>query len=133
MAGSSIFARFRTSRGNGNRRRHLARLIRICLYLARISGLGALTASIVHEVNQPLAGIVANAGTCLRLLEGEHAQLDGARETARRMIRDANRVSDMVTRLRGLFARKAATIEMVNLNDLVREVIDLRTNSGRTG
>ena len=59
--------------------------------MARITTLGALTASIAHEVNQPLAGIVANASTSLRMLADEPPNLEGARETARRTIRDATR------------------------------------------
>jgi signal transduction histidine kinase len=100
-------------------------------YLARVSSVGALTASIVHEINQPLAGIVTNAGICLRMLAGQPAQLEGARETAQRMIRDARRVSEMITRLRGLFARRAATAEAVDLNAAAREVIALASGELR--
>jgi signal transduction histidine kinase len=84
-----------------------------------------LTASIAHEVNQPLSGIVTNAGTCLRMLAADPPNVDGARETARRTIRDANRASDVITRLRALFSRKNATTESVDLNEATREVIAL--------
>src|SRR5579862_1021788 len=84
-----------------------------------------MTASIAHEVNQPLAGIVTNAGTCLRMLAADPPNLDGARETARRTIRDANRASDVVTRLRALFAKKEAVAEAVDLNEAAREVVAL--------
>jgi C4-dicarboxylate-specific signal transduction histidine kinase len=93
--------------------------------MARITSLGALTASIAHEVNQPLSGIVTNAGTCLRMLSSDPPNLDGARETARRTIRDGNRASDVVTRLRALFGKKEVATEPVDLNEAAREVIAL--------
>jgi C4-dicarboxylate-specific signal transduction histidine kinase len=84
-----------------------------------------LTASIAHEVNQPLSGIITNAGTCLRMLAAAPPNVDGARETARRTIRDGNRASDVITRLRALFSKKNATAESVELNEATREVIAL--------
>jgi signal transduction histidine kinase len=94
-------------------------------HVARIMSLGALTASIAHEVNQPLSGIVTNASTCLRLLAADPPDIDGARETARRTLRDGNRASDVITRLRALFAKKTATSDVVDLNEAAREVIAL--------
>jgi len=94
-------------------------------YMARITSLGALTASIAHEVNQPLSGIITNASTCLRMLAADPPNVDGARETARRTIRDGNRASDVITRLRALFSKKGATSELVDLNEATREVIAL--------
>ena len=93
--------------------------------VARITTLGVLTASIAHEVNQPLSGIVTNASTCLRMLAAEPPNVEGARETARRTIRDGNRMSDVITRLRALFGKKDAATESVNLNEAAREVIAL--------
>jgi PAS domain S-box-containing protein len=92
-------------------------------HVARVISLGVLTASIAHEVNQPLAGIVMNASTCMRMLDSNPPNVDGARETARRTIRDGNRASDVVTRLRALFRNKDAAVESVDLNDAAREVI----------
>jgi PAS domain S-box-containing protein len=94
-------------------------------HVARVTSLGALTASIAHEVNQPLSGIITNAGTCLRMLAADPPNIDGARETARRTIRDGNRASDVITRLRALFGKKDATTESVDLNEATREVIAL--------
>lgn len=93
--------------------------------MARVMSLGALTASIAHEVNQPLSGIITNASACLRMLATDPPQVEGARETARRTIRDGNRMSDVITRLRALFGKKEPTIESVNLNEAVLEVIAL--------
>src|SRR6202043_670136 len=60
-------------------------------HVTRVTSLGVLTASIAHEVNQPLSGIITNAGTCLRMLDATPPDIDGARVTARRTIRDGNR------------------------------------------
>jgi signal transduction histidine kinase len=84
-----------------------------------------MTASIAHEVNQPLSGIITNASTCLRMLAADPPNVDGARETARRTIRDGNRASDVISRLRALFSKKNATTELVDLSEAAQEVIAL--------
>jgi PAS domain S-box-containing protein len=94
-------------------------------HVARVTSLGALTASITHEVAQPLSGIITNASTCLRMLAADPPNVDGARETARRTIRDGNRASEVITRLRALFSKKDVTTEPVDLNEATREVIAL--------
>ncbi|MBZ9781485.1 PAS domain-containing protein [Pseudomonas sp. REP124] len=94
-------------------------------HLARVASLGALTASIAHEVNQPLAGIITNASTCLRMLGASPPNVDGALETARRTIRDGNRAADVIKRLRVLFSKDSITVEDVDLNEAAREVIAL--------
>jgi PAS domain S-box-containing protein len=97
-------------------------------HVSRLTSLSALTASIAHEVNQPLSGIITNAGTCLRMLDAAPPNIDGARETARRTIRDGNRASEVITRLRALFSRKEFTLETLDLNEATREVIALSSN-----
>jgi len=94
-------------------------------HVARVTTLNALTASIAHEINQPLSGIITNASTCLRMLNGAPPNVDGARETARRTLRDGNRASDVITRLRALFSKKEFTLESLDLNEATREVIAL--------
>jgi signal transduction histidine kinase len=94
-------------------------------HVTRVMSLGALTASIAHEVNQPLAGIITNANTCLRMLGAEPPNVEGARETARRTIRDGNRAADVITRLRALFGKTAAVAETVDLNEATRGVLAL--------
>jgi C4-dicarboxylate-specific signal transduction histidine kinase len=91
--------------------------------VSRVTSLGVLTASLAHEVNQPLSGIITNASTCLRMLSADHPNVEGARETVRRTIRDANRASEIVTRLRALFSKKSATAQSMDLNEAAREVI----------
>jgi len=87
--------------------------------------LGLLAASIAHEVNQPLSGIITNASTCLRMLALDPPNIHGALETARRTIRDGNRAAEVVTQLRALFANNDTLTEPVNLNDAARDVIAL--------
>jgi PAS domain S-box-containing protein len=94
-------------------------------HLTGVMTIGQIAASIAHEVNQPLSGIVTNASTCLRMLNANPPNLEGARETARRTIRDGNRASEVITRLRAMFSRKNATFEPVDLNEAVKEVIAL--------
>ena len=96
--------------------------------VASATSLGVLTAAIAHEVNQPLSGIITNAGTCLRMLDAAPPNIEGARETARRTIRDGNRASDVITRLRALFTKREFTLEPLDLNDATREVIALSAN-----
>jgi PAS domain S-box-containing protein len=94
-------------------------------HVTRISSLGVLTASIAHEVNQPLSGIVTNASTCLRMLAADPPNVEGARETVRRTIRDGNRAAEVVNRLRALFSKKETTPEPVDLNEATEEVLAL--------
>jgi signal transduction histidine kinase len=92
---------------------------------AKVASLGVLTAAIAHEVNQPLSGIVTNASTCRRMLALDPPDVEGARETARRTIRDAERASEVVKRLRALVCKKGATSESLDLNEATREVVAL--------
>jgi PAS domain S-box-containing protein len=100
-------------------------------YVARVTSLGALTASIAHEVNQPLSGIITNASTCVRMLATEPPDLDGSRETARRIIRDGNRAAEVIARLRALFSKREFALEPLDLNEAAREVIALASNDFR--
>ena len=91
-------------------------------HVTRITMLGELTASIAHEVNQPLAAVVANAAACLRWLDRDPPDVAGARRSAEWVIDDGNRASDVVRRVRAL-ANKADTEKVpLDINDVVREV-----------
>jgi PAS domain S-box-containing protein len=92
-------------------------------HVARLATLSALTASITHEVSQPLSGILTNANTGARMLAADPPNVVGAAETVRRTIRDANRATEVIKRLRAMFTKKAPTMERVDLNDAAREVI----------
>ena len=94
-------------------------------HVNRVTTVGQLSASIAHEINQPLSGILTNASTCLRMLTADPPNVSGAQETARRSIRDANRADDIISRLRALFVKKQVRIDLVDINDASREVISL--------
>jgi PAS domain S-box-containing protein len=94
-------------------------------YVSRVTTLNALTASIAHEINQPLSGIITNAETCLWLLSTDVPDVAAARETAQHIIRDGNRASDVIKRLRSLYSRKESLPEPMDLNEATREVISL--------
>jgi PAS domain S-box-containing protein len=94
-------------------------------HVARVSALGEMTASIAHEVNQPLAGIVINANACLRWLDGESPNLDGARGAAQRIIRDGKRAGEVIKRLRALFGKTGAANTPLDLNEAIQEVLVL--------
>jgi PAS domain S-box-containing protein len=105
--------------------RHLPTIARVArdldgplfAHAADADSLGALTASIAHEVNQPLSGIIINASTCLRMLASDPPNVDGAREAAQRTIRDGNRASGVIARLCARFGRKAAAPEVADVDE----------------
>jgi signal transduction histidine kinase len=94
-------------------------------HLSRVQSLGALTASIAHEVNQPLCAITNNATSCLRYLAMDPPNVERARKAVQRTVQDGNRAADVITRLRALFKKKDTTTESVQLNEIAREVIAL--------
>lgn len=102
-------------------------------HVARVTTLSALTASITHEVSQPLAGILNNANTGLRMLSLDPPNLAGVSETVKRTIRDTNRATEVIKRLRALFAKTEPSVEAIDLNDIAREVIVLTSRELRRG
>ena len=102
----------------GNARLELERV-------ARVMSLTALTASIAHEINQPLCAVLTNTDTCLRMLSVDAPNVEMAREAARRALRDCGRASEVITRLRALFGKQKAKRGSVDLNEATREVIGL--------
>jgi PAS domain S-box-containing protein len=102
-------------------------------HVARIATLSAMTASITHEVSQPISGILTNSNTCARMLAADPPNVIGALETVRRTIRDANRATEVIKRLRAMFAKKAPIMERVDLNDAAREVIAMSAAELRRG
>jgi C4-dicarboxylate-specific signal transduction histidine kinase len=105
-----------------------AALMRAQTDLARISRMttmGELTASIAHEVNQPIAAVVTNAGACIRWLAAEPPDLDQARAAAGRIVRDGTRAASVVRHIRLLFTKEEAPRERIDLNQVARETIGL--------
>ncbi|MDB5612246.1 MAG: sensor histidine kinase, partial [Bradyrhizobium sp.] len=94
-------------------------------HVTRVTTLGELTASIAHEVNQPLAAVVANAEACLRWLGREIPDLDAARRSVEWIINDGNRASEVIRRVRALVNKTSVEKVPLDINDVVREVIAL--------
>ena len=94
-------------------------------HIARVTTLGELTASIAHEINQPLAAIVGNANAGLRWLSKESPDLNETREAIRRIIRDGNRAGDVISRMRALFKKAPMTRERFDINEAIEEVVAL--------
>ena len=94
-------------------------------HINRVSVMGELAASIAHEVNQPLAGVVSNGSACLRWLAGDPPNLDEARDAARRIVRDGKRAGDVIARVRALTRRDTTSSEKLDLNQTIQEVLAL--------
>jgi signal transduction histidine kinase len=93
--------------------------------VTRLTTMGEMAASIAHEVNQPLAGIVTNANASLRWLAGGSPNLVEAREAIRRIIRDGDRAGDVTKRIRALFTKTRAAKERLDINEAIGEVVVL--------
>jgi len=94
-------------------------------HVTRVTTLGEMTASIAHEVNQPLSGIITNGNACLRWLAGDSPNLDEAREAVRRILRDGNRASDVISRIRALVSKTDTEKSRLDVNDAIQEVAAL--------
>ncbi len=94
-------------------------------HVNRVATMGQLTASIAHEVNQPLAAVVANAEACLRWLDRETPDLEEARQSVRWIMDDGNRASEVIRRVRALAKKTSLEKVPLNVNDVVRETIPL--------
>ena len=94
-------------------------------HVTRVMTLGELTASIAHEINQPLSGIVTNASACRRWLAGATPNLDEARDAVGRILRDGNRASDVITRIRALVRKADEEKAQLDMNHAIQEVAAL--------
>jgi C4-dicarboxylate-specific signal transduction histidine kinase len=94
-------------------------------HMNRVTAMGELTASLAHEVNQPIAAAVTDANTCLRWLTRDQPDLGEAREAASRILKDAARASDIINRIRSLFKKGTAQRELVDVNEIIREMVVL--------
>jgi len=93
--------------------------------ISRVTTMGELTASIAHEVNQPLAGVVTNANASLRWLATDPPNLGEVREAIQRIVRDGNRASEVIARIRALLRKGEPVARRLDLNDTIREVVAL--------
>ena len=94
-------------------------------HAGRLTTMGQLTASIAHEVNQPLAAMVANGSACVRWLDPERTNLERARETARRIVADGHRAATIIESVRSMARNAAPAREDVDLNAALRDVVIL--------
>jgi PAS domain S-box-containing protein len=94
-------------------------------HVTRVMTIGELAASIAHEINQPLAAVVTNGNACLRWLGSATPNLDEAREAVTRIIRDGNRASDVIGRIRALVKKSDTEKAYLDINEVIRDVVGL--------
>lgn len=94
-------------------------------HVTRAISLGELTASIAHEVNQPLAAVVTNAEACLRWLAAEPPHLPEVNDCVRRVVRDAHRASEVLSRIRAFLKRTPPRRALLNVNELISDVVGI--------
>lgn len=94
-------------------------------HVSRTTTMGELTASLAHEVNQPIAAAVTSASSCLRWLEGDVPNLDKARAAAMRIVKDGTRAAEIISRIRLLFQKGTPHWESVDVNEVIEEMIVL--------
>jgi PAS domain S-box-containing protein len=93
--------------------------------ISRVNTMGELTASLSHEVNQPIAAAVTDANTCLRWLARDQPDVKEAREAAARIVKDATRAAEIISRTRLLFKKGAPQWELVDVNEIIRDIAAL--------
>lgn len=119
--GTDVTATIRVGRAEQELRKAQAELA----HVTRVTTLGELTASIAHEVNQPLAAVIANADACLRWLDRETPDLAAARRSVEWVVNDGNRASEVIRRVRALVSKTDIEKIQLDVNNIVREVIAL--------
>jgi signal transduction histidine kinase/PAS domain-containing protein len=97
-------------------------------HINRVTTMGELTASLAHEIKQPITAAVTNARTCLRWLGRDEPDTSEARDAASRIVTDVTRAAEIIGRISSLFKKGALQHELVDVNDLVREMIVLLRN-----
>jgi len=100
-------------------------------HVTRVTTIGGLAAAIAHEINQPLAAVITNGDACLRWLAGTTPNLDEARLAVGRIIRDGNRASDVIAKIRALLRKTGTEKERLEMNDVIREVVALAQSEVR--
>jgi signal transduction histidine kinase len=93
--------------------------------VSRVTTMGELTASLAHEIKQPITAAITDARTCMRWLDRDAPDLAEAREAATRLVKDATRAADIINRISVLFKKGALQRELVDVNELIREMIVL--------
>jgi PAS domain S-box-containing protein len=122
-----------TERRQAEKERERLRQVQADLaHINRATTMGELTASLAHEINQPIAAAVTDARTCLRWLAREQPDIGEARESATRMVKAITRASDIISRLRQLFKKGTPQTNLVDVGDVIQEmVVLLRSEASR--
>ena len=97
-------------------------------YINRVSTLGELTASLAHEIKQPIGAAVTNAEACVRLIDRDHPDIPEAREAAREMVKDARRAADIIDRVRSLYQKGSSELEALDVNEVIKEMVVMLQN-----
>jgi len=97
-------------------------------HVTRLTTMGELSASLAHEIKQPIAAAITDANTCVRWLARDEPDLEEARAAAMRVVKDATRASEIVNHVRMLFQKSASDRQLVDLNQIIREMIVLLQN-----
>jgi PAS domain S-box-containing protein len=114
-------------RTEGERER-LRQMLADLAHINRVTTMGELTASLAHEIKQPIAAAITDAKTCLLWLGRNEPDLEEAREAAARIIKDVTRASDIISRIELLFKKGASQRELLDVNDIIQEMIVLLRN-----
>jgi len=114
-------------RAEGERER-LRRAQAELAHINRISTMGELTASLAHEIKQPIGAAVTNAEACLRLLDRGQPDIPEAREAASEMVKDARRAADIIDRVRLLYQKGSSQLDVVDVNELIEEMVIMLQN-----
>ena len=122
-----------TERRHAEKERERLRQVQADLaHINRATTMGELTASLAHEINQPIAAAVTDAKTCLRWLAREQPDIGEARESAARMVKAVTRASDIISRVRQLFKKGAPQTSVVDVGEVIQEmVVLLRSEASR--
>jgi len=116
------------SRRTEEERERLRRAQAELTYVNRVSTMGELTASLAHEIKQPIGAAVTNAETCFRLLDRDHPDILEAREAALEMVKDARRAADIIDRVRLLYQKGSSELVAVEVNEVIQEMIMMLQN-----
>jgi len=100
-------------------------------HINRVSTMGELTASLAHEIKQPIGAAVTNAEACVRLLDRKQPDVPEAREAALEMVKDSRRAADIVDRVRLLYQKGSPQLEIVDINELIKEMVTVLHNEAK--
>jgi C4-dicarboxylate-specific signal transduction histidine kinase len=120
---------FRARAASDSAERALAEVQSELARVARLTTIGELTASIAHEINQPLAALVTNANACMRWLDRDPPNLGEAREAAQRIVRDGKRGSEVIARIRALLKKGDSVRSPISISEVVDEILALTQNA----